>query len=962
MNPDQIVIRGARHHNLKNIDLVLPRNRLIVFTGVSGSGKSSLAFDTLYAEGQRRYVQSLSAYARQFLGTMDKPDVDYIGGLAPAIAIEQKALSKNPRSTVATVTEIYDYLRVLFARIGVPHCYQCGREVDAQSVQQMVETVQAAGPGARLQVLAPVARNRKGTFADTFAGLRAQGYSRVRVDGEIVDLTEGLALEKNFRHNIEVVVDRLVVAEDDEFRLRLSDSLETALGLSDGLVLLLFEDRPELVLSRDYACPHCNISFPQLTPAMFSFNSPLGMCPDCNGLGYKTEFDPRRFVDDSLTIREGAVLPWGPLKGQTGWRHRVVTQLAEAFEAQLDHPWRDLPAGFRTAFLHGSKGVRIRHEWKAEHGSGSGEWEYEGLIPSYERRYGQTKSEHMRRYYASFMGRQPCPTCGGKRLRPESAAVTVRDRTITEVSGLTVTAALDWVDSLNLQGEEAEIGGEVLKEVALRLQFLLNVGLHYLSLDRLAPSLSGGEGQRIRLASQIGSGLVGVLYILDEPSIGLHQRDNRKLLDTLEQLRNLGNSVIVVEHDLETILAADHVVDLGPGAGLRGGYVVAAGTPDDIAASSVSLTGRYLRGELKVTAPNGRRPVNTEAIRLRGARHHNLKRIDVDFPLGNFICITGVSGSGKSSLVSETLFPALDNRLQHARKREGRYDKLEGVDQVDKVISITQDPIGRTPRSNPATYVGAFDYIRSLFADLPESKARGYKPGRFSFNVRGGRCEECAGYGTKRVSMHFLADVWVTCSACKGARFNRETLQVRYKGKSISDVLDLEVQEALGFFANHRRLVRVLETLRDVGMEYVRLGQPATTLSGGEAQRIKLAKELGRVSTGRTVYILDEPTTGLHFADIQKLLDVLHRLVDAGNTVIVIEHNLDIIKTADYIIDLGPEGGDDGGYVVATGTPEEVAAVEESFTGRYLGGALERNAEPTPLSAPLGEPEGVALG
>ncbi len=924
MQQDQIVIRGARHHNLKNIDLVLPRNRLIVFTGVSGSGKSSLAFDTLYAEGQRRYVQSLSAYARQFLGTMDKPDVDYIGGLAPAIAIEQKALSKNPRSTVATVTEIYDYLRVLFARIGIPHCYKCGREVHAQSVQQMVDTVQASGAGTRLRVLAPIARNRKGTFADTFAGLRAQGYSRVRIDGELGELTEGQALETNFRHNIAVVVDRLVVEEGDEFRLRLSDSLETALGLTDGLVLLLFEDRPELLLSRDYSCPHCNISFPQLTPAMFSFNSPLGMCPDCSGLGYKTEFDPARFVDDTLSIKEGAVRPWGPLKGQAGWRNRIVTQLAETFKADLSTPWSALPAGLRKALLYGSKGVRIRYEWKGDRGSGTGEWEYEGLIPSYERRYTQTKSENMRRYYASFMGRQTCPTCGGKRLRPESAAVTVRDRTITDVSGLTVAEGLDWVGGLNLQGEEAEIGSEVLKEVALRLQFLLNVGLHYLSLDRLAPSLSGGEGQRIRLASQIGSGLVGVLYILDEPSIGLHQRDNRKLLDTLEQLRDLGNSVIVVEHDLETILAADHVVDLGPGAGLRGGYVVAEGTPDDIAASPVSLTGRYLRGELRVTAPNGRRPVNPAVISLRGVRHHNLKAIDADFPLGNFICITGVSGSGKSSLVSETLFPALDNRLQHARKREGRHDRLEGVDQVDKVINITQDPIGRTPRSNPATYAGAFDYIRNLFAELPESKVRGYKPGRFSFNVAGGRCDtsaritgpnacpcpSCPMFGSRAAPARALAS-------------NRETLPGTLPGQEHRGRTGPGGAGALTFFGNHNRWCESSRRCATWGWSTFAWANPPPRSPAGEAQRIKLAKELGRVSTGEPSTSLTSPT---HRPALRRHPETAQRPPPARRRR---QHGhrdraqpgRDQDRRLHH--DLGPEGGDEGGYVVVAGTPEE---------------------------------------
>ena len=940
MYQDHIVIRGARQHNLKNIDLLLPRNRLIVFTGVSGSGKSSLAFDTLYAEGQRRYVQSLSAYARQFLGMTEKPEVDFIGGLSPAIAIEQKAVSKNPRSTVATVTEIYDYLRVAFARIGTPHCYQCGRPVTAQTVQQMVDTIMALPAGTRIQVLAPVARNRKGTFSDALASLREQGYSRVRIDGKLLDLVTGLSLEKNLRHNIEVVVDRLVVEASEQFRLRATDSVETALTLSGGTLILDLPGEGDLLMSQEYACPYCNISFPKLTPASFSFNSPLGMCPECSGLGYKTEFDPRRFVDDQLSIREGAIRPWGALGTRRGWRYRAVSQLAEAFGGSLDAPWKILPDAFRNAVLYGSNGVRIRHEWSGEGGSGVGEWQFEGLIPEYLRRYHQTKSEHMRRYYASFMSRQPCPACGGKRLRPESSAVTIQGATIVDVTRMSVAEALSWVTGLHLPPEQAEIAGEVLKEVQQRLQFLLNVGLHYLTLDRAAPSLSGGEGQRIRLASQIGSGLVGVLYILDEPSIGLHQRDNRRLLDTLEQLRDLGNTVIVVEHDMATMRSADYVVDLGPGAGLKGGWVVAAGPPEQIMATPGSPTGEYMRGDRRVVAPNGRRPVSNNHLVLRQVRHHNLKRVDVAFPVGNFICVTGVSGSGKSSLVGETLYPALNNRLHGARKREGRHAGIEGLEFVDKVINITQDPIGRTPRSNPATYVGAFDYIRQLFAKLPESKARGYKPGRFSFNVKGGRCEECQGYGTRRVSMHFLPDVWVTCSACKGARFNRETLQVRFKGKTIADVLNMEVAEALDFFANHKPLVRLLQTLRDVGMDYVKLGQPATTLSGGEAQRIKLAKELGRVATGRTVYILDEPTTGLHFADIQKLLNVLHRLVDAGNTVIVIEHNLDVIKTADYIVDLGPEGGDQGGYVVATGTPEQVCEVEDSYTGRYLKAVL----------------------
>jgi len=951
MYEDVLIVRGARQHNLKDIDLSLPRNRLIVITGVSGSGKSSLAFDTLYAEGQRRYVQSLSAYARQFLGVMDKPEVDFIGGLSPAIAIEQKAVSKNPRSTVATVTEIYDYLRVLFARIGTPHCYKCGRVVQAQTVQQMVDTVMALRPGTRIQVLAPLARNRRGTFADTFASLRDQGFMRVRVDGQVHELTSDLSLEKNVRHNIDAVIDRLVVERTDQFRLRVTDSIETAIDLADGLVIIDKPGQDEILMSRDHSCPHCNISFPRLTPAMFSFNSPLGMCPDCNGLGFRTEFDPGLFIDEHLSIRDGAIRPWGPLGSFRGWRTRVCEQIAAAFDTSVDIPWRDMPPECHRALLYGSDGLRIRHEWSGERGSGVAEWEFEGLIPQFERLYTQTKSERRRRYYASFMSHQPCATCGGKRLRPESAAVTIADHTIIDVTHLSVTDALAWARGLNLTGEQAEIAGEVVKEIEQRLQFLLNVGLHYLTLDRPAPSLSGGEGQRIRLASQIGSGLVGVLYILDEPSIGLHQRDNRRLLDTLERLRNMGNTVIVVEHDMETIRSADYIVDLGPGAGAAGGWVVASGSPQEIAQHPHSLTGKYMRGEARVVAPNAHRRSSTDFLVLRGVRHHNLKNVDVAFPVGTFICVTGVSGSGKSSLLAETLYPTLSNCLHGSRKHTGEHDGIEGLDAVDKVINITQDPIGRTPRSNPATYIGVFDHIRQLFARTPEARARGYQPGRFSFNVEGGRCAECEGYGTKRVTMHFLPDVWVKCGSCGGSRYNRETLEIRYKGKNIADVLHMEVAEALEFFANHKPIVRLLETLRDVGMDYVKLGQPATTLSGGEAQRIKLAKELGRVATGRTVYILDEPTTGLHFADIQKLLNVLHRLVDAGNTVIVIEHNMDVIKTADYIIDLGPEGGDDGGYVVACGTPEEVAATEQSFTGQFLRSVLETERQLQTLPA-----------
>jgi len=979
---DKILIRGAKEHNLKNIDVILPRFKLVVITGVSGSGKSSLAFDTLYAEGQRRYVESLSAYARQFIGQMEKPKVDFIGGLSPAIAIEQKAVSKNPRSTVGTVTEIYDYLRVLFARVGTPHCPQCGREVRAQSAQEIVEQVAALPAGARFQVLAPLARNRKGTFRDTFAQARAEGFSRVRVDGEVRDLDEKIKLDKKKKHNVELVVDRLVAPAEvevegrngrarDEFVSRLTDSVETALRASDGLVIIDRGNGDEWLLSEQNACPVCDLSFPELTPAMFSFNSPLGMCPECNGLGTKVEFDPDRFVDPVKSLHEGGVRTWGELrKKRSSWIYRTAQQIVEKFGHDLDTPWRDLSDECQHAILYG--GVKVTWQSESERASWQGEWEYEGTLNSTRRRYHQTKSEGMRRWYTNFMSQQICPTCHGRRLRPESAAVTVGGKTINEVTAMSIGETLTWAQSLwpnesasrrigesanqrigesanlrtctlahlqtcRLTPEQIEIGEEVLKEIQERLQFLMNVGLHYLTLDRAAPTLSGGEGQRIRLASQIGCGLVGVLYILDEPSIGLHQRDNRRLLDTLERLRDMGNTVIVVEHDEETMRTADWIVDLGPGAGVNGGWVVAAGPPQVIIEDADSLTGRYLRKEMEVTSPNGqRRPVNGKWLTVVGARQNNLKYLEVRFPLGLFTCVTGVSGSGKSSLVAQTLHPALARALHRATRKPGEHDHIEGLEHVDKVISITQDPIGRTPRSNPATYVQVMTLIRELFAKTPEARARGYKPGRFSFNVKGGRCEACKGHGKKRVEMHFLPDVWVTCNVCKGKRFNRETLQIRYKRKNIADVLDMDVDEALVFFANVPKIQRITQTLADVGLGYVKLGQSATTLSGGEAQRVKLAKELARVSTGDTVYILDEPTTGLHFADIQKLLDVLHRLTDAGNTVIVIEHNMDVIKTADWIVDLGPEGGDEGGHIVAQGTPEEVAQVERSYTGQFL--------------------------
>ncbi len=950
---EEILIRGAKEHNLKNIDVRLPRFKLVVLTGVSGSGKSSLAFDTLYAEGQRRYVESLSAYARQFIGQMEKPKVDFIGGLSPAIAIEQKAVSKNPRSTVATVTEIYDYLRVLFARIGIPHCPQCGREVRAQSAQEIVAQVAALPVGTHFQLLSPVARNRKGTFQDTFTQARAEGFSRVRVDGEARSLDEKFSLDKQKKHNIELVVDRLVIPgmvepERGEFITRLTDSVETALRMSEGMVHVDTGDGTEWLLSDRNACPDCNLSFPELNPAMFSFNSPLGMCPECNGLGTKMEFDPARFFDPEKSLNEGGFRPWGELSKKHGAGGYKVAQVVLAqFGGTLDTPWKDLPEATRNALLYG--GVRIVWKWENKRSKGQNDTTYEGEFNSIKRRYKQTQSEWTRQWYMGFMSSQPCPACQGRRLRPESAAVTVGEKAMYEVTGLSIGEALGWVESLwpGMTPEQTQIAEEVLKEVNERLLFLVNVGLHYLTLDRPAPTLSGGEGQRIRLASQIGCGLVGVLYVLDEPSIGLHSRDNRRLLDTLERLRDMGNTVIVVEHDEETMLTADWILDLGPGAGVNGGWVVSAGTPQQIMADPASLTGRYLNGQLEVCSPTGqRRPTNGKWLNLVGARQNNLKNLTARFPLGLFTCVTGVSGSGKSSLVAQTLHPALAHLLHRAEEKAGQHDHIEGLEHIDKVINITQDPIGRTPRSNPATYVGAMPHIRDLFALTAEAKARGYQAGRFSFNVKGGRCEACRGHGQKLVEMHFLPDVWVTCNVCKGTRFNQETLQVRYKGKNISEVLDMDVDEALAFFENVPAVRRILRTLSEVGLGYIKLGQSATTLSGGEAQRVKLAKELARVSTGDTVYILDEPTTGLHFADIQKLLDVLHRLTDAGNTVVVIEHNLDVIKTADWIIDLGPEGGDEGGFIVAEGTPEEIALVEESFTGQFLKKVLARQGSP----------------
>jgi len=1004
-----IVIRGARQHNLKNIDVTIPRFKFVVVTGVSGSGKSSLAFDTLYAEGQRRYVESLSAYARQFLDKMEKPDVDHILGLSPTVAIEQKVLSRNPRSTVGTVTEVADYLRVLYARAGTPHCPQCGRGVQPQSARQIADQLVALAPGTRFQLLAPVVRERKGAHAGVLAQARRDGYARARVDDEMVNLSDGdlPSLIKTKVHTIELVVDRLTVpaggpvsqienavestehpepdfgelsravegcgsaqipvtlrqAQDDslldsqalaEFRTRLTDSVETALKAGSGLLIVALEDGDEVLLSEHNACPYCDVSFPKLSPAMFSFNSPSGMCPECNGLGVKLSVDPELVVTKPyLSLLDGAS-PWfGDSKGRDmRWWARPLLALGEHYGVDIEKPWNELPQSFRDIVLYGSgdECIRFSHQVERDDMSWSGEVRrpFRGAIYEIRRLFRQTRSEYRRRYYMQFMGDRPCPTCAGERLCAEARFVTVGDKRLPEVTGMTIAQAHEWVSGLtqHLTPNQLQIAGEVLKELRTRLQFMLNVGLHYISLDRPAPSLSGGEGQRIRLSSQLGCGLVGILYILDEPSIGLHPRDHHALLDTLKHLRNAGNTVLVIEHDAATMRAADWLVDLGPGPGILGGEVVSVGSPEMVMADPISLTGRYLSGELQVTPPNGQTRREPQGwLTVVGARLHNLKRIDARFPLGVLTCVTGVSGSGKSSLVAQTLHPALSRALHGAHAVPGPHDHIDGLEQIDKVINITQDPIGRTPRSNPGTYVGALTEIRRVFAQTPEARARGYGAGRFSFNVKGGRCEACQGHGRKRVEMHFLPDVWVTCAECGGTRFNRQTLEVTYKGQSIADVLDMDVQEALAFFANHPKVVRILQTLRDVGLDYIKLGQSATTLSGGEAQRVKLAKELCRRDTGRTFYILDEPTTGLHFDDIQKLLDVLHRLTDAGNTVVIIEHNLDVIRTADWIIDLGPEGGEEGGYVVAEGNPEAVAAVAESYTGQFLQQALQSYQE-----------------
>ncbi|MFM9150201.1 MAG: excinuclease ABC subunit UvrA [Solirubrobacterales bacterium] len=936
---EKIVIKGAREHNLKGIDLELPRDALIVVTGLSGSGKSSLAFDTIYAEGQRRYVESLSAYARQFLGLMEKPDVDSIEGLSPAISIDQKTTSRNPRSTVGTVTEIYDYLRLLWARIGRPHCPECGEEITGQTQEQITDRVMTLAEGTKFMVMAPVVRGRKGEYGKLLEGFRADGYTRVEVDGEMLMLEDEITLDKKYKHDISLVIDRLVMKPD--LRRRLSESVEAAASIADGLVQVKVDDGEELIFSESFACLKCGTSMPELEPRIFSFNAPHGACPACTGLGFRKVIDPELVVPDpTLSLAEGALQPWN--KGFSGYWRRLIRSVAKGRGIDIDTPWQELSRKEQEVFLYGTGSEKHTINTKPRAGRRrSYSVKFEGIVNNLERRYAESDSEKTRERIEGYMAEQPCPECEGARLRPETLAVTVGGLSIRDFTELSAADAEVWIESLELDETETAIARLIVKEIAERLSFLNNVGIGYLTLARSARSLSGGEAQRIRLATQIGSSLVGVMYVLDEPSIGLHQRDNEKLIATLERLRDLGNTVIVVEHDEGTMRAADHEVDLGPGAGEHGGHVVAAGTPAGVSRVSGSLTGRFLAGKEEIEAPETRREPAGELV-VRGARQHNLDGIDVAFPLGVMTCVTGVSGSGKSTLVNETLYPALSNRLHGSRLRPGAHDGIDGIDQVDKVINIDQSPIGRTPRSNPATYTGVFDHIRQLFAQTQESRARGYKPGRFSFNGKGGRCEVCRGDGQIKIEMHFLPDVYVPCEQCHGQRYNRETLEVRFKGKSISDVLDMSVEEACEFFEPIPKIARRLKTLDDVGLGYVRLGQPATTLSGGEAQRIKPAAELSRVATGNTLYILDEPTTGLHFADVRRLLEVLGRLVDAGNTVIVIEHNLDVIRAADWLVDLGPEGGDGGGQVVATGTPEEVAGSEGSHTGAFLEEARER--------------------
>jgi excinuclease ABC subunit A len=938
---DTLTVRGAREHNLKNIDLTIPRNKLVVFTGLSGSGKSSLAFDTIYAEGQRRYVESLSAYARQFLGQMEKPDVDSIEGLSPAISIDQKTTSRNPRSTVGTVTEINDYLRLLYARIGIPHCPKCGREISHQSVDQMVDQIIAMPAGARLMVLAPVVRKRKGEHTRLLDDLRKNGYPRVRIDGQLYDIEDTPPLDKQKNHYIEAVVDRIVNRPDANSRL--TDSIENALKLSGGLVLIDAGELGEILYSQNYACPDCNISIEELTPRMFSFNSPFGACPECTGLGVLRRVDPDAVLPDrSLSLNQGAIAVngWNSGKDPDSMATMYFEALAAKYGFSLDVPICDLPQDAIRVLLYGTNGEKLQVSYQRENDRGVYTTSFEGVINNLERRYRETQSDAMKAALEAIMVDMPCPVCNGRRLKPETLAVTVGGRSIADISEDSVTQARAFFASLRLSEQHARIAALILKEIQERLGFLSSVGLNYLTLSRSAGSLSGGEAQRIRLATQIGSSLVGVLYILDEPSIGLHQRDNARLLAALKGLRDLGNTLIVVEHDEETMFEADHIVDIGPGAGEHGGRVIAEGTVREIMDNPASITGRYLSGERSIPIPKKRR-VPTGYLSIRGARANNLRNIDVTIPLGVFVCVTGVSGSGKSSLVNEIIYKALARDLNRAKTRPGAYDSMEGVGLLDKIISIDQSPIGRTPRSNPATYTGVFDMIRRVFAATNEAKARGYKENRFSFNVKGGRCEACGGDGILKIEMHFLPDIYVPCEVCKGKRYNRETLEVRYRDKNIYDVLDMTVEEALTFFENHQPIIQKIRTLHEVGLGYIKLGQPSTTLSGGEAQRVKLATELSRRATGRTIYVLDEPTTGLHVADVERLIDVLQQLTSQGNTVLVIEHNLDVIKSADYCIDLGPEGGTGGGLIVANGTPEELSAVDDSHTGQFLKKALD---------------------
>ncbi len=939
---DKLIIKGAREHNLKNIDLELPRDKLIVVSGLSGSGKSSLAFDTIFAEGQRRYVESLSAYARQFLGRMDKPDLDYIEGLSPAISIEQKTTHRNPRSTVGTVTEIYDYYRLLYARIGVPHCPSCGREIREQPVDQIVDTIMGWGEGTKVQLLSPAVRGKKGEHQKIIEDAKKAGYVRARIDGVPVSLDDDIKLDKQKKHTIEIVVDRLVVGP--EVRSRLAESVESALAASEGILIALRHTEAgddEQFFSQKNACPDCGISIPELQPRLFSFNNPFGACPACSGLGAKLEFDPDLVVPDrSLSFNEGGCVPYNP---EAAWNRSRFESLSKHYKFSLDTPFADLPKKVLDAIFYGSdEAIDVTYENREKTGKFEYRTKFPGVLEDLKRRYLETQSSGIKDWLEKFMSQKPCDECGGKRLRPESLAVTVGGRNIWELTSHSVVDSLTFFESIVFSETEQKIAKQILKEIHARLGFMKNVGLDYLTLERKAATLSGGEAQRIRLATQIGSSLVGVLYILDEPSIGLHQRDNQRLIDTLTYLRDIGNTLIVVEHDEQTLRTADYIVDLGPGAGVHGGYIVAQGTPEEVMKNGESLTGRYLAGTLSMDIPKERRKGNGKALALRGATEHNLKGIDVEIPLGAFTCITGVSGSGKSTLLSDVLYPAISNRVMRSSHAEGAYRKLEGVEHIDKVINIDQSPIGRTPRSNPATYVGVFGAIRDLFSTLPEAKTRGYKPGRFSFNVRGGRCENCQGDGTIKIEMNFLPDVYIMCDVCRGKRFNKETLEVHYKGKNIADVLDMTIEEAAEFFSYIPQVAKKLETLLSVGLGYIKLGQSALTLSGGEAQRVKLALELSKRSTGKTLYILDEPTTGLHFADVKQLMDVVNRLMETGNTVVMIEHNLDVILQADRLIDLGPEGGDRGGEIVVVGTPEEVAAHPRSYTGQYIKEMLDR--------------------